>query len=59
MSRRRVIKKENPILVSDNLTIGIIVPVCSRKRTYKNVLDTDFFRILVNSFSKTYDKSGK
>ncbi len=59
MPRTRVIKKEKLIPVPDNLTIGIIVPVCSRKRNYENVLDTDFFRLLVNSFSKTYDKSGK
>jgi len=45
--------------IPDNLKIGLIVPVCSRKRNYNNVLDTDFFRILVNSFSKTYDNSGK
>ena len=36
----------------DNITIAIIVPICSRKRTYKNVLDTDFFRILVIVFQK-------
>ena len=59
MPRRRVIRKKEIVNIPDNFVIGVIVPVCSRKRNYNNILDTDFFRILVNSFTKTYDKSGK
>lgn len=57
MSRRRIIKKNT--IIPDNLTIGFIVPICSRKRNYQSVSDTDFFKILVESFLKTYDKTGK
>ena len=59
MSRRRIIQKKNIINIQEGLTIGIIVPVTSRKRNYKDIMDTDFFKILIPGFLKTYDKSGK
>ena len=39
--------------------IGMIIPVTSRKRNYKDVKDTDFYKILLTSFIETYNRSGK
>ena len=53
-SRRVVIKKEK----KDKIKIGIIIPVTSRRRNYRNVEKIDFFRILFNTFLRTYSKTG-
>ena len=42
-----------------NIQIGIIIPVTSNKRNYISVKDIDFFKILLSSFLKTFDKSLK
>ena len=42
----------------ESITIGIIIPVTSRKRNYKKVEDTDFFRILFKSFLNSYNRDG-
>jgi hypothetical protein len=39
--------------------IGLIIPVTSNKRNYNNIQDIDFFKILLNSFLKHYNKSNK
>ena len=59
MSRRRKIIKKNTSHIPDDLTIGIITPVTSKKRNYTEIMDTDFFKILIPGFLETYDKSGK
>ena len=41
------------------IKIGMIIPVTSNKRNYRNVKDIDFFNILLSSFLKTFDKSLK
>lgn len=38
---------------NDKFSIGFIIPVTSNKRNYREVKDTDFFRILFPSFLKT------
>lgn len=68
MSRRivRIRKKSNNISTSntryyktENFNIGLIIPITSRKRNYKTVEDTDFFKLLLKSFVETYDKTKK
>ena len=67
MRRRRIVveRKKLGIKLSNNLIIenkiAFIVPITSRKRDYKNIKDTDFCKILYQSFlhtsSEKYDFS--
>lgn len=57
MRRRIIIDKKPEIKIKNNLIIGkkiaFIIPITSRKRDYRKVEDTDFYKIFYNSFIKT------
>lgn len=59
MRRRRIVleRKKLDIKIKNNLliekNIAFIIPVTSRKRNYKDVYDTDFYKIFFQSFLKT------
>ena len=50
---------ENFYTLKKKIKIGIIIPVTSNKRNYRNVEEIDFFKILLGGFIKTHDISGK
>lgn len=53
------IKKGIDIYEKEKLSIGVMIPVTSNKREYKNIKETDFFKIFFPSFLETYDKSNR
>jgi len=55
-----VIKKGSRVVDLDKeFQIGLIIPTTSRGRDWKSLDETDFFRILIPSFLKTYTREGK
>lgn len=63
LRRRRIVieRKKRGIKIKDNLNIGkniaFIIPITSRKRDYKKVEDTDFYKIFYQSFLKTHSSN--
>ena len=61
--RKKVVIETIPKLLnyypSESFKIGFIIPITSNKRNYKNVSETDFFKILFPSFLKTVSSEPK